>query len=157
MGVDCVAAFKTATTAEPCLQESHTPCGSSGGKLNLKKILPFILCGTPVAPQYSDHQVVHPAELLRLNTELYKVRAALAATRFTKEALEGNDTKVLFYSGLPTYHVLCLVYALVEKHVSHSSQHVLSKFEEMILFLMRLRLGLNLQDLAYRFNVPRQP
>lgn len=45
------------------------------------------------------------------------------------------------------------VFCLLKDHVSHSTRHALTKFEEIMVFLMGPRLGYQLQDLAYRFGV----
>ena len=48
-----------------------------------------------------------------------------------------------------------VIFNFVSPHVKHGSSttHALSKFEEFIAMLMKLRLGLFDQDLAYRFGV----
>lgn len=49
--------------------------------------------------------------------------------------------------------MLLSLFKLVKDHIAYSGKHSLSQFQEMILFLMRLRLGCQYQDLAYRFSV----
>ena len=49
--------------------------------------------------------------------------------------------------------VLMQVFGLCETYISATCNTVLSKFEQFILVLMRLRLNLPLKDLAYRFKI----
>lgn len=72
---------------------------------------------------------------------------------FGEEALRDDDGKVSFYTGLPSFSVLAAVYQLVEPAVRHTPQNGLEKFEEFLVFLMKLKCNFPLQDLAYRFHV----
>lgn len=88
-----------------------------------------------------------------MQQKLTEKEKALEPLTFTEESLQGDNNRVAFYTGLPSFFMLCSVFCLVKDHVSHSARHALSQFEEMMVFLMRLRLGCQLQDLAYRFGV----
>ena len=63
-----------------------------------------------------------------------------------------SDVKVRFYTGLPSYEVLMVVSEHVSSHVSRKTQN-LSHFQEFVMVLIKLRLNVPLQDLAYRFVV----
>ena len=63
-----------------------------------------------------------------------------------------SDAKVRFYAGLPSYEVLMVVFEHVASHVSRQTQN-LSRFREFVMVLIKLRLNVPLQDLAYRFVV----
>ena len=63
-----------------------------------------------------------------------------------------SDAKVRFYAGLPSYEVLMVVFEHVSSHVSRKTQN-LSRFQEFVMVLIKLRLNVPLQDLAYRFVV----
>jgi len=73
----------------------------------------------------------------------------------SQDAFKDDDQKVNFYTGLPSFQILMVIFNFVSPHVKHGSSktHALSKFEEFIATLMKLRLGLFDQDLAYRFGV----
>lgn len=71
----------------------------------------------------------------------------------TQASFEQDNNRVKFYTGLPSFAVLLALFNLLETSVSSGPKNVLTKFQEMLLTLMRLRLGVPLQDLAYRFNV----
>ena len=63
-----------------------------------------------------------------------------------------SDAKVRFYTGLPSYEVLMVVFEHVSSHVSRKTQN-LSRFQEFVMVLIKLRLNVPLQDLAYSFVV----
>ncbi|CAH3177577.1 unnamed protein product, partial [Porites lobata] len=64
----------------------------------------------------------------------------------------GCDEKVRFYTGLPSYEVLLVTFEHVAPYVTRRTQS-LDRFQEFVLVLMKLRLNVPLQDLAYRFNI----
>ena len=63
-----------------------------------------------------------------------------------------SDDKVRFYTGLPYYQVLIATFNHVAPHVSRRTQ-MLDPFQEFVIVLMKLRLSVPFQDLAYRFMV----
>lgn len=65
-----------------------------------------------------------------------------------------SDERVRFYTGLPSYEVLMVVFEQVAPHVNRRTQ-TLNKFQEIVTVLMnsKLRLDMLFQDLAYRFTV----
>ncbi|XP_065285008.1 uncharacterized protein [Dermacentor albipictus] len=68
-------------------------------------------------------------------------------------SLREDPNKVSFYTGLPNFVVLMAVFYLLEKFVKHTPQNSLVKFQEFLVFLMKLKLNLPFQDLAYPFNI----
>ena len=73
-------------------------------------------------------------------------------TDFDKEYFRNSDHKVLFYTGLPSYEILNFVFELVSPFASRRSQ-TLSPFQEFVMVLIKLRLDVSFQDLAYRLNI----
>ena len=63
-----------------------------------------------------------------------------------------SDEKVCFYTGLPSLEVLMVVFDHVASHVKRQTQSI-NRFQEFIIVLMKLRLNVPLQDLAYCFVV----
>ena len=63
-----------------------------------------------------------------------------------------SDDKVLFYTGLPSYEILMVVLEHVSPFVARKTLS-LDRFQEFVMVLMKLRLNVPLQDLAYRFKV----
>lgn len=62
------------------------------------------------------------------------------------------DERVRFYTGLPSYEILMVMFEQVAPHVNGRTQ-TLNKFQEFVVVLMKLRLNMSFEDLAYRFTV----
>lgn len=68
-----------------------------------------------------------------------------------EDCLKERTDTVQFYTGLPSFAILTALYTPLEVSMSHTSHNALTKFQEMIIFLICLRLNnVPLQDLAYR-------
>ena len=65
------------------------------------------------------------------------------------------DDKVLFYTGLPSREILMVVLEHVSPFVARKTLS-LGCFQEFVMVLMKLRLNVPLQDLAYasKFRSP---
>ena len=70
---------------------------------------------------------------------------------FTENYFMNNDDKVKFYTGLPCFDVLKTTFDFISPHIRRRSL-TLSLFQEFIIVLMKLRLTVPFQDLAYRFD-----
>ena len=92
-------------------------------------------------------------EMKIMQNELVYLKKVTEENGFTEAPFQGNDEKTKFYTGLPNVLVLMQVFGLCETYISATCNTVLSKFEQFILVLMRLRLNLPLKDLAYRFKI----
>jgi hypothetical protein len=68
-----------------------------------------------------------------------------------EDAFMNDDSKVLFYTGLTTSKLLFDLHAFVKPYLKHLC--ILTPFQQLLLTLMKLRLNLSAQDLAYCFNV----
>ncbi|XP_076857921.1 uncharacterized protein LOC143511989 [Brachyhypopomus gauderio] len=88
--------------------------------------------------------------LKKENTEL---RESLEKMSLSEAAFRNDPEKVQFYTGLPNYFVFETVMWLLVPHMKSEKNAKLSKFQQLLLTLMRLRLDLKNQDLAYRFGV----
>jgi len=94
------------------------------------------------------------ASSIKTNEELYSLRDKLNHVQETDESnLKDSDERVKYYTGLPNFLVLSAVFDLIAPYLNQTHRSLLSKFQQMMLVLMRLRLNLSEQDLAYRFNV----
>ena len=71
---------------------------------------------------------------------------------FDEDYFRNSNDKVLFYTGLPSHQILNFVFELVSPSVSRRSQSQ-SPFQEFVMVLIKLRLDVPLQDLAYAFNI----
>ncbi|CAN8016388.1 unnamed protein product [Ixodes persulcatus] len=115
---------------------------------------PFFTAGTSVQTDVTAaHIAAMEDDLAFVNTEVYTLRQSKEDYQLTAAALQRDPKKVKCYTGLESFDVLFGVYHLIECAVRHSATNSLSKFQEFLVFLMKLRLNLTFQDLAFRFGV----
>ena len=69
--------------------------------------------------------------------------------------LERDKEMVLFLTGMPNYLLLMSLFSFLSESVSNTHRNCLTAFQEFLLAMMRLRLNLPFQDLAYRFNISK--
>eukprot|EP00794_Sanderia_malayensis_P002557 gene2557-2953_t len=77
---------------------------------------------------------------------------AIKTEQFTQEYFINDDAKVKFYTGLPSYDILQTTFDFVKPDADGKSS-ALQTFQQFILVLMKLRLNVPHQDLAYRFGI----
>ena len=73
-------------------------------------------------------------------------------TCFRPENMKGDDKKVKYYTGLPSYSILNALYEYLTEDLKLLNVIMSAKksvFEQFVLVLMKLRLNLGDQDLAY--------
>ncbi len=103
--------------------------------------------------QTSDAPVNFDDILKALKKENQSLRESVEKMSLSESSLRNDAEKVKFYTGLPNYFVLETVMWLLAPHMDGMKNVKLSKFQQLLLTLMRLRLDLRNQDLAYRFGV----
>ncbi|XP_077393645.1 uncharacterized protein LOC144030874 [Festucalex cinctus] len=91
--------------------------------------------------------------LKALRRENRALRESVEKMSLSENSLRNDAEKVKFYTGLPNFFVLETVMLLLAPHMDAIRSAKLSKFQQLLLALMRLRLDLRNQDLAYRFGV----
>ncbi|XP_065889366.1 uncharacterized protein [Dysidea avara] len=75
-------------------------------------------------------------------------------TGITEAVLKNDDKRVKYYTGLPSYEVLKIIFDFVSKGLPDCfSGGKKTPFEQFFIALMKLRLNLGDQDLSYRFGV----
>lgn len=94
-------------------------------------------------------------ELNRLTVENLDLKEKLKENDITPDFFEGNDERVKYYTGLPSFLTLMTIFNFLEPFLPGSGRTALTKFQKLVLVLMKLRLNLPVQDLAYRFNVSK--
>ena len=82
----------------------------------------------------------------------YLFHTSTAKPPFDESYFANDNEKVRSYTGLPAYDVLQTVLQYVSKFVVRKSPS-LSKYQEFVLTLMKLKLNVPMQDLAYRFGI----
>ena len=88
-------------------------------------------------------------ELLKIEYQLLRK----SHVSFSQASFEYNDKQVRFSTGLPSYDTLMAIFSHVSKYLSTGPRRVLSEFDQLIMVLLKLRLNLMDQDIAYRFGV----
>ena len=68
-------------------------------------------------------------------------------------SLTDGDTKIKYYTGLPSFPVLMALFNFVGGSVEVTNRSALSLFQQLMLVLMKLRINFGDQDLAFRFGV----
>lgn len=85
------------------------------------------------------------------NLKLIQAKESLKNHLFIKNE---NEKKMKFYTGLPSFEVFENLFDLVQNHVDRDeSSTKLTRRQEFMIVLMRLRLGLLEEDLGYRFGI----
>lgn len=87
--------------------------------------------------------------------QVYTLEKDVLHLQMSKGSFQHSDKKVNFYTGLQNFACLLALYSLLETRVAHSELCRLQKFQEFLLFLMKLKWNFPYQDLAFRFNVSR--
>lgn len=86
-----------------------------------------------------------------LKKENEALRKQVQEERFSVNIIQGNDQMTKFYTGLPTWGVFLHIFCFLSPYVTPSSRLCLE--DELFMVLVRLRLGLFLQDIASRFRI----
>ncbi len=88
----------------------------------------------------------------KLKEQIQDLKAQINKVSISQSTLEGNDKMVKYYTGLPDFATLQSIFQLVYPNPPESRSR-LTLFQQLCAVLMKLRLGLGDQDLAYRFQV----
>ncbi|KAK3725309.1 hypothetical protein QZH41_002598 [Actinostola sp. cb2023] len=110
-------------------------------------------------------------ELDEAKSELRKLKFHMQNSRFEIDNYKTNNKDIDFYTGFTSYEMLTTCYSLILKKAKtlnyggkenreHNEQsptvgrpRSLTPFQEFVMVLMRLRLGLFERDLAHRFGI----
>lgn len=101
-----------------------------------------------IEPESDDQQEVKRLKLenASLKEKLYAGTGDICPETFKE------DDKVKHYTGL-CYKTLMALFIYLEPNITHTSRSSLTKFQKLVLVLMKLRLNLDIPDLGYRFKV----
>ncbi|KAL5486606.1 hypothetical protein EMCRGX_G019109 [Ephydatia muelleri] len=89
----------------------------------------------------------------KLQKELSSLKDQMAKYILSPEALQKDPIKLKLYTGLPDWTVFSGLLMLVAPAFPEKTSSKLSAFQRILMFLMKVRLNLHDEDLAYRFNV----
>lgn len=106
--------------------------------------------------ELSMHQICDMEVCIQnMTSELADLKQDLVQVELYEASFKENEEKTRFYTGLPSFFIVMKVFELCSPHIFSGCSNRLSKFQEFILVLMRLRLNIPFQDLAYRFGISR--
>ena len=98
----------------------------------------------------ADLDVLHAqAQQFRMEQQR-KEEVNNASHQFSQQSLKDNDKKVKFYTGLPTFAVLMVLFNFLKEKIRNRTS--MTAFQQLIVVLVKLRLAVPNEDLAYRFN-----
>ncbi|XP_065890039.1 uncharacterized protein [Dysidea avara] len=134
--------FQTDTRDVELLEAGVQVCIAVEGKIDVE----MMETGVQVSPDVQDscNQTDYAVQLTEKGVQVDLF--------LTAESLEHNDRKVKYYTGLPNFATLKLVFDVVTSGLN-MSRGVLTTFQEIFMVLMKLRLDLEEVDLAYRFGI----
>jgi len=95
------------------------------------------------------HNTEKECQNLRLESQYFRKTAD--NVKFKESIFENNTEKVRFFTGLPSYTILIGLFSFIKPEMKETQS--MSKFQQYLLTLMRLRLNLPLQLLAHIFSV----
>ncbi len=99
-----------------------------------------------------DRLIKENALLKETNAALREDISTLTKAVVTPKSLMGDDAKVK-YTGLPSYKVLKSIFDLLSPCISTHSRTALPLFNQFLMVLVRLRLNMEVQYLAYHFGI----
>ena len=78
---------------------------------------------------------------------------ALSPRVLSELTITNDERKIQYYTGLPSLSVLRAVFNITTKDLPADDIHACTLFEQFLITLIKLRLNLGDQDLAYRFAI----
>ena len=90
---------------------------------------------------------------IKLREEILILKKIKNDQTFGAEQFFDSTQKVMYYTGLPNIEVLRALHEFCLKVVTRNNNSSLTTFQELVLTLCRLRLNLNVKDIAYRFGM----
>ena len=110
-------------------------------------------------PSCSTMTEISGEQIVNLQTECQLLREENCRLKVSsggwlnEESLKDDNIKVKFYTGLPSFNLLMTVFSYISAHVINGPRSSLTKFQQFLMVLVKLRLNLATQDMAYRFGV----
>ena len=101
----------------------------------------------------SGEDIAKLQEACQLRREENSLLKTSCGASLTKESLQNDDAKVKFYTGLQSFATLMAIFRYVSAPVMPGPRTTLTTFQQFLMVLIKLRLNLVDQDIAYRFGV----
>ena len=91
------------------------------------------------------------AAVKHVNSKMERQVETLSLRVLSESNIENDDNKVKYFTGLPNFSILKVIYNFVSKGILETPG--CSLFDQCLLTLMKLRLNVGDKDLAYRFRI----
>jgi len=92
------------------------------------------------------------SEVQSLRLEISELKEKLDCYTFSEKSFQ-DQTRVKYYKGLPNFLMLMALFNYLSPYISSGPRIVTTKFQELLMVLMRLRLSLPVQVIADMFLV----
>ena len=102
---------------------------------------------------YANREVQTNLNKANISNIIKENKLKLNKFKYDQVYFEENPKDVLYYTGLPSHGTLKSLLEYVKDAIKESK--VLTKFEQLLLCLIRLRLGVSIVDLSKRFQVSK--
>lgn len=107
-----------------------------------------------VQTRQTSSDLENKEEYLRaLQLELSDLKQKLLDSQLNIDSFSHNNEKTSFYTGLPNFLMMMNIFNLISPYIKSTTTNALTQFQELLLVLIRIRLNVPLQDLAYRFQI----
>lgn len=93
-------------------------------------------------------------ELTARNEELFQLRDKVDRLMLGEKTIRKNSDMIRYYTGLPNINVFFVVLNAVSVHLNQNC--ALTPYHQFLITLMKLRLNVSFQGLAYRFDMSRK-
>ena len=110
-----------------------------------------IIHGTPVQSVRMKVKGEYKEEIDSLQSKIKELKDEVSQLTLNEESFRDDNQKVLHYTGLSNWELLNVLFQYVKHDLKKCS--ILTPFQQLLSTLMRLRLGLSGEDVAYRFKV----
>ncbi|XP_076734740.1 uncharacterized protein LOC143414373 [Maylandia zebra] len=114
-----------------------------------------------ITPQHEDEDLqdckmcsLRLQEIAHLQEENLILQKELSKRKLDMEFLKDNNSKVKFYTGLPSFALLMGVLQQISPSLPDTDRKI-SQFQMLLLTLMRLRLNLPIVHIAHLFDISR--
>ena len=92
-------------------------------------------------------------ECYALREEKHELYRTIESFLMSIESFESDKKRLKFYTGLDSIHAVKAIFNLIAPAIEDHHLSSLSKFNQFLMVLMKLRLNLTDQDLGYRFGI----
>ena len=82
------------------------------------------------------------------NKEVAKASQKAKQLKLTEDSFGGEDKKTKFYTGLPTFAILMVVFNCVKGKLP--KRHLLTQFQQLLIVLLKLRLAIPHADWSHK-------